>query len=174
MTVRRILTADEPRLREPSSEVSKAQIRSKMMRDLILDMNETLAVARGIGLAAPQIGEPWRVVLFNVPADHGYSDDRQGIPRTVCINPTISVLGEEEAGYWEGCLSVPGKRGFVERPQHIRMDFLDLAAKPRTFEFNGFLATVCQHEVDHLDGVLYIDRITDPALLKDDPPEEAE
>ena len=169
MTVRRILTVGEPSLRERSSEVSKAQIRSGKMRSLVRDMHETLEVAKGIGLAAPQIGEPWRVVLFNVPEDHGYSDDGQGLSRTICINPTITVLEDTQAGYWEGCLSVPGKRGYVERPQHIRLDYLDLAAKPRKIEFNGFLATVCQHEIDHLDGVLYIDHITDPKLLVDEP-----
>ena len=71
-------------------------------------------------------------------------------------------------GYWEGCLSVPGKRGYVERPQHIRLDFMDLAAKSRSMEFDGFLSTVCQHEIDHLDGVLYIDRVKDPDLLVSD------
>ena len=165
MSIRPILTVGTPSLRERSAEVTKSQIRSPMMRRLVRDMTDTLGEAKGIGLAAPQIGEPLRVVLYDVPDDHGYAEEGQGLARTICINPQITVLDGPSAGYWEGCLSVPGKRGFVERPQHIRLDFLDLAAKPRSMEFEGFLATVCQHEIDHLDGVLYIDRITDPQLL---------
>ena len=165
MSVRQILTVGTPSLRERSEEVTKTQIRSPMMRRLVRDMTETLAEAKGIGLAAPQIGEQLRVVLFDVPEDNGYVKGGQELARTICINPVITVLEGSSAGFWEGCLSVPGKRGFVERPQHIQLDFLDLAAKPRSMEFEGFLATVCQHEIDHLDGVLYIDRIAEPELL---------
>lgn len=165
---RRILTVGEPSLREPSKELSKTQIRSPQTRRLVRDMFATLAEAKGIGLAAPQIGEQVRVVVFDVPEDHGYSDDGQGLGRTVVVNPVISVLDGPEAGYWEGCLSVPGMRGFVERPQHIRLDFMDLAARTRSMEFDGFLSTVCQHEIDHLDGVLYIDRVAKPELLLTD------
>ena len=165
MTIRRILTVGEPSLRERSTELSKNQIRSPQTRRLVRDMFDTLAEAKGIGLAAPQIGEQVRMVLFDVPEDNGYTDEGEALARTICINPTITPLEGLEAGYWEGCLSVPGKRGYVERPQHIRLDFLDLAARPRSMEFDGFLATVCQHEIDHLDGVLYIDHIKDPDLL---------
>lgn len=165
MSVRNILTVGTPSLRERSEEVTKSQIRSPMMRRLIRDMTDTLAGAKGIGLAAPQIGEQLRVVLFDVPEDNGYITGGQALARTICINPEITVLDGPSAGYWEGCLSVPGKRGYVERPQHIRLDFMDLAAKPRSMEFEGFLSTVCQHEIDHLDGVLYIDRVKEPNLL---------
>ena len=168
MSIQRILTVGTPSLRERSKELSKAQIRSPMMRRLVRDMQDTLAEAKGIGLAAPQIGEQMRVVLFDVPEDNGYSDEGIGLSRTICINPEITILEGPEAGFWEGCLSVPGKRGYVERPQHIRLDFLDLAAKSRSLEFEGFLATVCQHEIDHLDGVLYIDHVKDPELLLDE------
>lgn len=174
MSVRQILTVGNPSLRARAADVSKSMIRSAKMRQLVRDMNQTLASAKGIGLAAPQIGESLRVVLFNVPEDNGYTDDGEALTRTFCINPTITVLDDTQAGYWEGCLSVPGKRGYVERPQHIRLDFLDLAAKPRSLELIGFLATVCQHEIDHLDGVLYVDRITDPKLFVDDSDEADE
>ncbi len=168
MSIRQILTVGAPSLRERSAEVTKSQIRSPKMRRLVKDMTETLAHAKGIGLAAPQIGEQVRVVLFDVPEDNGYADDGQGLTRTICINPEITVLEGPVDGYWEGCLSVPGKRGFVERPQHIQLDFLDLAGKSRSMEFHGFLSTVCQHEIDHLDGVLYIDRVKEPELLVSD------
>ncbi len=176
MSIRKILTVGNPRLRERSEEVTKAQIRSQLMRRLVKDMTDTLAEAKGIGLAAPQIGEQLRVVLFDVPANNGYTDEDEGLQRTICINPEITRLEGPVAGYWEGCLSVPGKRGFVERPQCIRLDFLDLAAKERSLEFHGFLSTVCQHEVDHLDGVLYIDHIKSPDLLvsESSTPEQSE
>ncbi|MCY4093643.1 MAG: peptide deformylase [Gammaproteobacteria bacterium] len=165
MSVRKILTVGTSSLRERSEEVTKSQIRSPMMRRLVRDMTDTLLEAKGIGLAAPQIGEQLRVVLFDVPEDNGYVEGGESLVRTICINPVVTVLDGPTAGYWEGCLSVPGKRGYVERPQHIRLDFMDLAAKSRSMEFDGFLSTVCQHEIDHLDGVLYIDRVKEPDLL---------
>ncbi len=165
MSVRNILTVGTPSLRERSEEVTKSQIRSPMMRRLVRDMTDTLSEAKGIGLAAPQIGVQLRVVLFDVPEDNGYIEGGQSLARTICINPVVTVLDGATDGYWEGCLSVPGKRGYVERPQHIRLDFMDLAAKSRSMEFDGFLSTVCQHEIDHLDGVLYIDRVKEPDLL---------
>lgn len=165
MSVRKILTVGTPSLRERSEEVTKSQIRSPMMRRLVRDMTDTLSEAKGIGLAAPQIGEQLRVVLFDVPEDNGYVEGGESLARTICINPVVTVLDGPIAGYWEGCLSVPGKRGYVERPQHIRLEFMDLAANSRSMEFDGFLSTVCQHEIDHLDGVLYIDRVKEPDLL---------
>lgn len=168
MTVREILKVGTPSLREPSIKLTKSQIRSPMMRRLVKDMTETLAVAKGIGLAAPQIGEQLRVVLLDVPEINRYVSEGQELPRTICINPEITVLDDKSEGYWEGCLSVPGMRGYVERPQHIRMEFDDLSGKQRAIELEGFLATVCQHEIDHLDGVLYIDHVKDPKLLVSD------
>jgi peptide deformylase len=87
------------------------------------------------------------------------------LPFTVFINPQIEVLSPLEKGYWEGCLSVPGLRGFVERPQHILVRFLNQHGQDQVLEAQGFLATVIQHELDHLFGRLYIDRLKDPRLL---------
>ena len=168
MAVREILKIGTPSLRERSVELTKSQIRSPMMKRLVRDMTETLASAKGIGLAAPQIGEQYRVVLLDVPEINRYETEGVELPRTVCVNPEITVLDNKTEGYWEGCLSVPGKRGYVERPQHIRLAFLDLSGKARSMEFNGFLSTVCQHEIDHLDGVLYVDHVKDPSLFKSD------
>jgi peptide deformylase len=81
------------------------------------------------------------------------------------VNPEVEMLGDERAGYWEGCLSVPGLRGFVQRPQHVLVRAHNLASEPIELELHGFLATVFQHEFDHLDGRLYIDRMDDPTLL---------
>jgi peptide deformylase len=87
------------------------------------------------------------------------------MPLTVFVNPKIEVVDPATRGYWEGCLSVPGMRGFVERPQHIRIDYTNLARRTETIELEGFLATVFQHELDHLDGKLYVDRLSDTSLL---------
>ena len=165
MAIRNILREGTPSLRERSGELSKSQIRSPMMRRLVKDMTDSLKEASGIGLAAPQIGEQLRVILLDVPEINRYTDEATRVPKTIYINPEITVLDGDTEGYWEGCLSVPGKRGFVERPRHIRIDYLDLAAKPKSIEVEGFISTVFQHECDHLDGVLYIDKVAKPELL---------
>ncbi len=87
------------------------------------------------------------------------------MPLTVFANPRIEVVDPAAAGYWEGCLSVPGLRGYVERPQYVRVTYQDLRGTKHVLELKGFLATVFQHEFDHLDGVLYVDRMTDPTKL---------
>ena len=87
------------------------------------------------------------------------------MPMTVFINPEIEVLDSATAGYWEGCLSVKGLRGFVERPQHVHITYTTIEGEAAELELQGFLATVFQHEFDHLDGVLFVDRITDTRLL---------
>jgi peptide deformylase len=100
-----------------------------------------------------------------MPGGPGRYGDTPSLPLTVFANPTIEVVDPATAGYWEGCLSVPGLRGFVERPQHVRVTYQDLDGKPHVLELKGFPATVFQHEFDHLDGVLYIDRMTDSTKL---------
>lgn len=87
------------------------------------------------------------------------------MPFTVFVNPTITVLDDTEEGYWEGCLSVPGMMGYVARPQHIRVDYLDESGEHQSIEAKGFPATVFQHEFDHLYGTLYVDRIRDMKLF---------
>jgi peptide deformylase len=87
------------------------------------------------------------------------------MPLTILVNPSMTVLSEETEGRWEGCLSIPGLRGFVERPQRIEVSYLDLNGKAHSMVLDGFLATVMQHEYDHLTGTLFIDRIKDSRLL---------
>ena len=128
-------------------------------------MIDTLHDYGGIGLAAPQINEPVRLAVIEIdggPSRYGHIPQ---MPLTVFVNPHVEVLNPEPEGYWEGCLSVPGLRGFVKRPQHVRVRATDLTGEPMDLELKGFLATVFQHEFDHLDGKLYIDRIDDPRLL---------
>lgn len=152
-----------PTLRRVAQEVPVADLASARLRDLIADLVETLHDAGGIGLAAPQIGASVRVAIVEIRESS--AGGMQPLPLTVCVNPTVEVRDPATAGYWEGCLSVPGLRGYVERPQHIRISFFDQLGRRRSMVAKGFLATVFQHEFDHLDGKLYIDRVSDPRKL---------
>jgi peptide deformylase len=106
-----------------------------------------------------------RLAIIEIAGGGSRYGELPAMPLTVFVNPQIEVLDDASAGYWEGCLSVPGLRGFVQRPQHVRVRARDLANQPLELELRGFLATVFQHEFDHLDGRLYIDRMDDPTLL---------
>ena len=165
MAIRQILRMGHPNLRRVAQAVDIARIDSAEMKLLIQDMVDTLADSGGIGLAAPQIDEDLRVAIIEIPGGPTRYGDIEAMPLTVFFNPVIEVLDDQCEGFWEGCLSVPGLRGFVERPQHIRVTYTSAAKQTEEFELRGFLATVMQHEFDHLDGRLYIDRITDTTLL---------
>jgi peptide deformylase len=135
------------------------------------DMRETMIEARGVGLAAPQVHEPLRLILFYVPpsragnpeAPLGAPDGPVGL--TVLINPEIEPLGEAIARDWEGCLSVPGLTGLVPRYQRILYRGVDLQGRRIEREAQGFHARVVQHECDHLDGRLYLQRMDDLGTL---------
>ena len=165
MAVRRIIRMGHPTLRNRARELTTEELASPAIRTLVDDMVDTLEDYGGIGLAAPQIDEPIRLAIIEVPGGPSRYGELDSVPLTVCVNPSIEVLDDALAGYWEGCLSVPGLRGYVERPQHIRVTYTDLDGESHTIEPEGFLATVYQHEFDHLDGHLYIDRMTDPTKL---------
>lgn len=165
MAVRRIIRMGHPTLRQVARPVQRSAIGSAALKRLIDDMVDTLHDYGGIGLAAPQIGESLRLAIIEISGGPGRYGDIPEMPLTVFVNPEITVVDPGTAGYWEGCLSVPGLRGFVERPQHIRVSALTDSGSSRQLELKGFLATVFQHEFDHLDGKLYIDRLDDPARL---------
>jgi peptide deformylase len=165
MAVRKIIRMGHPVLRRPADPLDASEIGSAETGRLIADMIDTLHDYGGIGLAAPQVGESVRLAIVEIPESGSRYGELTGMPLTVFINPSITVLDEDTHGFWEGCLSVPGLRGFVERPQQIRVDYLGLAGNRQSIELSGFLATVFQHEFDHLDGKLYIDRMTDTRLL---------
>lgn len=171
MAIQPILRMGHPILRTPASAVTAAQ-RSNL-GSLLTDLQDTLADSGGIGLAAPQIGVGLRVAIIDLPGGSSRYGELPTIPCTAFINPTITVLDPAAAGYWEGCLSVPGLRGYVERPQSLTVRALDPAGEPFEMRFDGFAATVVQHEFDHLDGTLYIDRIKDSKLLMFDTEYEA-
>ena len=111
--------------------------------------------------ARPQVDVPYRIAVIEIPETGTRHGELPGLPFAVYVNPVITVLDEQTGGYWEGCLSVPGMMGYVERPQHIRVDYLDDAGAPKSLEAQDFTATVFQHEFDHLFGTLYVDRIKD-------------
>jgi peptide deformylase len=165
MAVRKIVRMGHPVLRRPADPLDETEIFSEEIKRLIADMIDTLHDYGGIGLAAPQVGEPVRLAIIEIPEDGSRYGDVPGMTLSVFINPMITVLADETHGFWEGCLSVPGLRGFVERPQHIRVDYVDLDGNRNSLELEGFLATVFQHEFDHLNGKLYSDRLSDTRLL---------
>jgi peptide deformylase len=127
---------------------------------LLQDMEDTMRALNGAGLAAPQIGVGLRVVIFGFESSPRYPQ-AEPVPHTVLINPELAPLGDEEEEGWEGCLSVPGLRGWVPRFARIRYRGFDAHGRPIEREASGFHARVVQHECDHLDGILYPRRIRD-------------
>ena len=158
MSVKTVLRMGDPRLWEVSAEVTEFD--TTELHQLIQDMQDTMEEYEGAGLAAPQIGVMQRVVIFGIAENPRYPDE-EAVPETVLINPKIEVLAETVDGMWEGCLSVPKMRGYVERPNHIRYSGYDQYGVFFEREVQGFHAVVVQHECDHLDGVLYPMRLKD-------------
>ena len=165
MSVKEILKMGNPLLREVAEDFSVEEIKNSETQLLLEDMWDSLAAAGGIGLAAPQIGILKQLAVIKLTEESDRYPDMEDSEAFIIFNPKITVLDKTEQGFWEGCLSVPGLRGFVERPRKIRVDFLDENAKPRSIEVEDFLATVFQHELDHLVGKLYVDRIKDITTL---------
>jgi peptide deformylase len=158
MAIRPILRMGDPRLLQVSAPVR--EYGTPALLELIADMEETMRAANGAGLAAPQIGVPSRVVIFGGGVSSRYPD-ADAVPYTVLVNPKLRALrGGRESG-WEGCLSVPGMRGMVPRYRRLRYRGFDQWGRPIDRTVSGFHARVVQHEVDHLDGVLYPTRIKD-------------
>jgi peptide deformylase len=162
VAVRPILRIGDPRLRAVAQPVEVFD--TPELHELIADMFDTMAAADGAGLAATQIGELKRVMIFGVERNARYPDAEE-VPMTVLINPEYSVVSDEVAGYWEGCLSVPDMRGYVERRARITYRGYDQFGMLLEREAEGFHAIVFQHEYDHLDGILYPDRISDRTLF---------
>jgi peptide deformylase len=162
MTVRRVLKMGDPLLYEKAAPVE--QLDTPQLEELIGDMFDTMAALNGAGLAAPQIGVSQRVVIFGFETNPRYPE-AESVPTTVLINPTIEPLGDETNEDWEGCLSVPGLRGRVERYSKIRYRGYDQSGSVIDRTVTGFHARVVQHESDHLDGILYPMRLRDIRLM---------
>ena len=158
MAVRKICKIGHPILARKASplDVVDEHLRAGLIRDML----DTMAAEKGAGLAAPQVGEAVRVVIFGIEKNPRYPD-AEPVPQTVLINPVIEPLGHEKIADWEGCLSIPGYRGLVPRHTRIRYRGLDEHGRIIDRSVEGFHARVVQHEVDHLDGILYVQRIED-------------
>jgi peptide deformylase len=164
MAILKIARMGHPVLRRPAEDV--ADPTAPEVHTLIRDMMETMEDADGAGLAAPQVHVPRRVVIFHVPDERAENEGGEApVPLTVLINPVIEPLTEEKELGWEGCLSVPGLIGAVPRFTHIRYSGLAPDGSRIEREAADFHARVVQHECDHLDGILYPQRMTDLSLL---------
>ncbi len=157
MAVRPVLKMGHPLLRQVARPVEPSD---PQLAALLQDMEDTMRALNGAGIAAPQIGVSLRVVIFELQDNPRYPD-LTPVPYTVLINPVLTVLdGAQEEG-WEGCLSVPGMRGLVPRYRRLRYQGVDARGESIDRTVEGFHARVVQHEVDHLDGILYPQRIRD-------------
>jgi peptide deformylase len=159
MAIKTVLRMGDPRLLLISEPVER--FNHPELDALLTDMQDTMASLSGAGLAAPQIGVPLRVVIFGTGAPNPRYPDAEIVPYTVLINPTLTPLEEQTEAGWEGCLSVPGMRGLVPRFRQLRYRGFDPFGASIDRQVSGFHARVVQHEVDHLDGILYPMRITD-------------
>jgi peptide deformylase len=163
----KLVQVGEPVLRNPARELTRDEIQSPEIRQLIEFMHDTLRDAPGVGLAAPQVGENLQLAIIedlpeysrNLTAEQLTERERKPVPFHVIINPTLSPVGEPEVEFFEGCLSLNGFTALVPRYRTVRVDCLDEHGQPKTIEASGWYARILQHEIDHLQGTLYIDRM---------------
>jgi peptide deformylase len=147
-----------PVLREKAREVTREELLSPEIQRLMLDMVDTMRDAPGVGLAAPQVYEKLRIITVEVNAA---SEEDQAIPLLILVNPVIVEASRAKVKDWEGCLSIPDLRGIVPRHRKVAVRALNPQGQAFTVEAEGYLARILQHEIDHLDGVLFLDRMED-------------
>jgi peptide deformylase len=170
----RVLQAGELVLRERARALSLDEIHSQMVRELIDNMRETMRDARGVGLAAPQVGFSLQIAVIedrpdyqrNATAEQLAERERGPVPFHVIINPKLKVLQGATLEFFEGCLSLDGYSAIVPRAQRVRVECLDENGEPKTIEVSGWHARILQHEIDHLHGTLYVDRMLSRSLMK--------
>jgi peptide deformylase len=160
MAVLPIVTVPDERLRTPSQKIGRIDAQT---RRLAADMRETMIAAHGVGLAAPQVGVLRRLIVVGIPKDHD-DDFPNGLDLTL-VNPELVRFGGQQHGD-EGCLSIPGWIGEVTRYERVTVRAQDLDGKEVRIKANGYLARILQHEIDHLDGILFTDRMADPTALR--------
>ena len=165
MSVREIVTIGDPVLRERAREVGVEELRSPAVQQLIDDLIETKRAANGAGLAAPQVGESLRIAIAEVEPDNPRYPYKPPVPLTVIVNPELEPVGDGQVEIVEGCLSVPDLRGAVPRYEAVRVRYLDRDGVEHDEVRRGLTAGTFQHEVDHLDGILFLDRVTDPTTF---------
>jgi peptide deformylase len=163
----KIVQAGEPVLRETARLLAPEEIRSEEIQRLIREMRETMRDAPGVGLAAPQVGLPLQLAVIEdredllkaLPPEELADRERRSVPFHVIINPVIAYSSDESRNFYEGCLSLPGFSAVVPRARTIRVEYLDEQAQPQFVQASGWYARILQHEIDHLHGSLYIDRM---------------
>jgi peptide deformylase len=163
----KIVQAGDPVLREIAHALTEQEIVSDETQRLIRDMRETMYDAPGVGLAAPQVGLPLQVAVIEdreeflkgLPVQELLEKERQPVPFHALINPRIVQMGNDRIDFYEGCLSLVGFSAMVPRVVTVRVEYLDEHAEPRLVEASGWYARILQHEIDHLGGTLYIDRM---------------
>jgi len=163
----KIVQTGDPVLRQIARPLSVAEIRSDSTRRLIEEMRDTMRAAPGVGLAAPQIGESIQLAVIedridytkDVSSEELSARQRSSVDFHVIINPKISIVGEATVDFFEGCLSVEGFVAIVSRAVNVRVECLNERAEPITINAQGWYARILQHEIDHLNGTLYIDRM---------------
>lgn len=158
MSVKEVLRMGHPFLRQVAQAVEDPL--AAEIQALIIDLRDTMQARNGAGLAAPQIARPWRVVIYGTGAPNPRYPDAPIIRETVLINPVLEPIGTESQAGWEGCLSVPGLRGEVTRWQRVDVRAIDQNGNLIRRRLDGFEARVVQHECDHLDGVLFPQRLS--------------
>jgi peptide deformylase len=157
MSILKVARIGHPVLRSPARAVRTEAFRDRLFQKLVDDMRETMHEYEGVGLAAPQVHEGLRLAVIEVPG----SDERARaeVPFMVLVNPVVTPLDDERENGWEGCLSVPDLRGVVPRWKRVKLEALDRDGKRYSLEAQDFFARVIQHECDHLDGSVYLDRM---------------
>jgi peptide deformylase len=163
MSILKVARIGHPVLRSPAKPVREEAFRDPLFQKLIDDMRATMYEYEGVGLAGPQVHEGLRLAVIEVPG----SDERARaeVPFTVLVNPVVTPLGDERENGWEGCLSIPDLRGVVPRFKRLKLEALDRDGKPYSLEAQDFFARVIQHECDHLEGDVYVDRMADMRSL---------
>jgi peptide deformylase len=166
-----IVQIGDPVLRTRARDLSRDEILSEEIQDLIEEMKIVMRNAPGVGLAAPQIGKSIRLAviedmcLSHLTPEELSERERVPVPFHVIINPRIDLIGEERDEFFEGCLSIPGLLGMVPRAKSVRVECLNERAEPVVIEAKGWYARILQHEIDHLNGVYYLDRVFLPTLM---------
>ncbi|MFI5169363.1 MAG: peptide deformylase [Vicinamibacterales bacterium] len=163
MSILKVARIAHPVLRAPATAVPKSAFKDALFQKLVDDMRETMYEHEGVGLAGPQVHEGLRLAVIEVPSDDERSQAE--VPFMVLVNPEITPIGDETLKGWEGCLSIPDLRGVVPRFKSIKLEALDRYGKPYLLEAHDFFARVIQHECDHLDGGVYLDRMQDMRSL---------
>jgi peptide deformylase len=158
MSILKVARMGHPVLRSRAQAIPTSEIKSAAVQRLIDDMMDTMVEYHGIGLAAPQVHEGLRLFVAALEAGNGSDKDEPAEPIAI-INPEIAVIGDELVEDWEGCLSIPDIRGRVPRPRDIRMRAHDRDGRRIELDLHGYPARVAQHETDHLDGILFFDRM---------------